>query len=362
MINKFQQGGQVMKFVQSLAQTLQADPKQIIQIAKQYPEVLKSAIQTYQETQDMTKAAQAFQQAAQTLQQQQTQTMKHGAKLQYIKSLKHQCADDEELVYYKKGGSVDCGCQKKEKGGEVVTAKSGSAVEKFKEVRKGKFGVAAFADATGSQGGFRNAQKKKEEKKPKSGTWGATTQYIPGKNISRGSGNDTSEQEKKDKSAKDYYEGKGYHKHEKGGEVKKDCGGSSIVKKFKSARCGAKVKKHQYGAPLNISANDIYGGWNLIKNAGSRLWDLMNRNITNNPNIITGEPNFLPGRGAGNIGKVVGEIKKLPSNARGAIRMYKGKPTNILQKKVDWAKDADMRKSMDLGYNNKLAGRIDYSE
>ena len=270
MINKFQQGGknQVMQFVEGLAQTLQTDPNNIIQIAKKYPEVLKSAIQTYQETQDMTKAAQAFQQAAQTLQQQQTQTMKHGAKLQYIKNLKHQCADDEELVYYKKGGSVDCGCQKKEKGGEVVTAKSGSAVEKFKEVRKGKFGVAAFADATGSQGGFRNAQKKKEEKKPKSGTWGATTQYIPGKNISKGSGNDTSEQEKKDKSAKDYYEGKGYHKHEKGGEVKKDCGGSKFIKKgdkvkkdgagcildpvakFK-AKCGTKMKKHQQGGSLN---------------------------------------------------------------------------------------------------------------
>ena len=42
-----------------------------------------------------------------------TQKAAHGAKLQYIKNLKNQCADDEELVYFKKGGSLDCGCVKK---------------------------------------------------------------------------------------------------------------------------------------------------------------------------------------------------------------------------------------------------------
>lgn len=55
----------------------------------------------------------------------------HGAKLNYFKSLKHQCAEDEEVVYYKKGGSVTCGCKKKEQGGEVPSAKDG-AVAKFK--------------------------------------------------------------------------------------------------------------------------------------------------------------------------------------------------------------------------------------
>ena len=65
--------------------------------------------------------------------QQQTQTQKalHGVKLNYFKSLKHQCAEDEEVVYYKRGGSVTCGCKKKEQGGEVPTAKDG-AVAKFK--------------------------------------------------------------------------------------------------------------------------------------------------------------------------------------------------------------------------------------
>jgi hypothetical protein len=68
--------------------------------------------------------------------QQKTQAAKHGAKLNYIKSLKHQCAEDEEVYYFKKGGSVGCGCRKKEDGGEVTKASKGcSAIKKFKAER-----------------------------------------------------------------------------------------------------------------------------------------------------------------------------------------------------------------------------------
>ena len=123
MIKKYQQGGQtndaIMQFVQGIAQTLQADPQQVIQAA--------------QETQDMQQAAQTFAQAMQ----QQVQAAKHGAKLQYIKSLKNQCADDEEVVYFKKGGHLTCGCKKKENGGQVKKAGLGcSVVEKFKMRKK----------------------------------------------------------------------------------------------------------------------------------------------------------------------------------------------------------------------------------
>lgn len=46
----------------------------------------------------------------------------HGAKLEYIKSISHKCNDDEELVYFKRGGRVDCGCRdKKMKGGGKTT-------------------------------------------------------------------------------------------------------------------------------------------------------------------------------------------------------------------------------------------------
>ena len=88
MIKKYQQGGQtndaIMQFVQGIAQTLQADPQQIIQAAQQNPDALKAAVQVYQETQNMQQAAQTFAQAKE----QQVQAAKHGAKLQYIKSLK----------------------------------------------------------------------------------------------------------------------------------------------------------------------------------------------------------------------------------------------------------------------------------
>jgi hypothetical protein len=79
-----------------------------------------------------------FAQLVQLGQQAQSQKAEKGAKLNYIKSLKGQCPDGEELVYFKKGGMIDCGCQKKEKGGEVEQPKKANAVEEFKKGRKTK--------------------------------------------------------------------------------------------------------------------------------------------------------------------------------------------------------------------------------
>ena len=69
------------------------------------------------------------------LMQQQAQKAKHGAKLQYFRQLKNQCAEDEELYYFKKGGSIGCGCKKKkmEAGGPAPKKKMTSkVVEDFK--------------------------------------------------------------------------------------------------------------------------------------------------------------------------------------------------------------------------------------
>ena len=138
MINKFQQGGKqqdaVMQFVYGLAEVLQADPKQIIQVAQQNPDALKSAVQVYQETQDMQQAAQAFAQAFE----QKTQAARHGAKLNYLKSLKNQCAEDEEVYYYKKGGAVECGCVKKEQQGGKTPQKNTKPIDKFKKDQQKK--------------------------------------------------------------------------------------------------------------------------------------------------------------------------------------------------------------------------------
>ena len=86
---------------------------------EKHPEEYKQAVQNQQKQQ-----------------QAQAQKAAHGAKLNYFKSLKNQCAEDEEVVYYKKGGSVGCGCKKKENGGEVSSTKEGSTITKFKAARK----------------------------------------------------------------------------------------------------------------------------------------------------------------------------------------------------------------------------------
>lgn len=151
MINKFQQGGKkpqktsnqqtaskqqqeaIKQFVIGLAQALEAQPEQVMQIAQQVPEAFQAAVMEYQNSNDMAKAAQAFVTKAN----EKTAKAAHGMKLNYIKRLGHKCAEDEEVVYFRKGGMVDCGCKKKEDGGKV-SAKEPSAIDDFKKARGAK--------------------------------------------------------------------------------------------------------------------------------------------------------------------------------------------------------------------------------
>ena len=75
--------------------------------------------------------------------QSQAQKAAHGAKLQYFRDLKHKCGEGEELVFYKKGGSVECGCKGKvmEKGGEVKKASTGTAIDDFKKKKQQEKGT-----------------------------------------------------------------------------------------------------------------------------------------------------------------------------------------------------------------------------
>lgn len=186
MINKFQQGGKqdaVMQFIQGLAQTLQADPNQIIQIAQQNPKALEAAVQIYQQTQDMNQAAKAFQQGI--------QSARRGAKLNYIKSLKHQCADDEELYYYKTGGSIGCGCKKKEDGGKIKDEnKKESPVARFKAEKAQK---GTKVEGTTKRFMQQEEQRKEAEKKKKEAE-------------------EAKRKERERLSEEDYYKGYGYHK------------------------------------------------------------------------------------------------------------------------------------------------------
>ena len=159
--------------------------------------------------------------AAMENQQKQAKKAAHGAKLNYFKSLKNQCAEDEEIVYYKKGGSVGCGCKKKDNGGPI-TKDNPSWKTKFENRKKN------YPDPT--EGG-----KKKYDPN--------TKKYVPV----------TEEDRKKwKKNLDDARKGKGegtperkcggkVKKNEDGSKINKNCGGSAI----------AKFKMHRQGGSLN---------------------------------------------------------------------------------------------------------------
>jgi hypothetical protein len=84
--------------------------------------------------QDPAALEQALGQFMQEMQAQQTQAAKHGAKLQFIKNLKHQCGQDEHLEYFAKGGVVGCNCVKNKKGGTMEPKKN--ALQQFKDKKK----------------------------------------------------------------------------------------------------------------------------------------------------------------------------------------------------------------------------------
>lgn len=119
-VDKFQQGGksksdevkEFQKYIIAEAQSQNKDPETYIKELGE--DGLKEAYKRFQEHKKK-----------------QAQKAAHGAKLQYFKSLKNKCAEDEQLVYFKRGGIVDCGCTKKAKEGEKIT-KPTNAVEAFK--------------------------------------------------------------------------------------------------------------------------------------------------------------------------------------------------------------------------------------
>lgn len=224
MIKKFQQGGQqdaMVQFVQGLAEVLQVDPQQVVQVAQQNPNALKAAVQVFEKTQDIQQAAQAFVQQTK----QQAQRAAHGAKLQYLKSLKNRCAEDEEVVYYKSGGSLKCGCAKKHQdGGEV----SETAKKAQKTANKVNDAVNKFKNRNNQLYKYKNTSQQERNQSD-------TEEY-----------ND----EFKNKKGKPERFNKGIGKNEKGSKIKKDCGGSAVAK-FKM-KCGSKMKKHQNGGLLNF--------------------------------------------------------------------------------------------------------------
>lgn len=159
--------------------------------------------------------------------QSQAQKAAHGAKLQYFRDLKHKCAEGEELVFYKKGGSVECGCKGKvmEKGGEVKKASTGTAiVDDFKKKKQKQ-------QTTTQQ---TNNKPKESNNKPKERLNPTSTPKLPGgKYPTYWNAAEREAWERKYGS-----EANGTPERKKGGELKK--AGAGCIAEFKSKRRFAK--------------------------------------------------------------------------------------------------------------------------
>lgn len=177
MINKFQQGGAAPQqgggILAQIQQLPQEQQQQIMQAFGQWAQ--QKGIDP-NSLQDPAALEQALGQFMQEMQQQQAQVAKHGAKLNYIKKLKHQCAEDEELKFFARGGNIDCGCVKKDqKGGKAEPKKS--ALQQFKDKKKAPVRTKAEQDSINKKSeedyfngtadhtkpGTRNIQLKKKE-------------------------------------------------------------------------------------------------------------------------------------------------------------------------------------------------------
>ena len=171
---------------------------------------------------------QAYQEFTQIMQQQ-AQKAAHGAKLQYFKRLKNQCNEDEELVYYKKGGMVECGCQKKETGGTFDNKPKKSSSKAVNDFKNRPTNNIKWND------------KLEKELKYLSNKGKLTPQEQQRLKQLRN-------QFKNSSNTKDYEleEGK------KGMKIEKDCGGA--VTKFK-AKCGTKIKKRQPGGKVKVTSS-----------------------------------------------------------------------------------------------------------
>lgn len=137
MINKFQQGGSAQQgsVLQQIQQLPEEQQKQIMQAFAKWAQQKGVDLKQIQNNPQALEAAlgQFVQELQQASQGQQTVAARHGAKLNYLKSLKNQCPEGQEPYYYKKGGMVKCGCTGKklmQDGGEV---KKENAVARFKK-------------------------------------------------------------------------------------------------------------------------------------------------------------------------------------------------------------------------------------
>lgn len=221
------------EFIQFLAQQLGAKTEQ--DLTQKVKKLGKEGVKKYYD---------AFVQ----YKQKQAKKAAHGTKLTYFKHLKNQCPEGEEVVYYKVGGRVGCGCQK---------------------VKKAEDGV-EFSNPVKPNKNSNKSNLKKKYINPddtvhlkKIGIRDLTPTGKTGyKKLLPSEYRKASEEDKQkidDKDAK-----RGRQIFEKGSKIKKNCGGVKLAKKGEKVcpKCGkvhsagmgcavAKFKKHYQGGSLN---------------------------------------------------------------------------------------------------------------
>lgn len=224
MINKYQAGGAAQgSILQEIAKLPQEQQKQIMAAFGKWAQSKGLDIQQLQGNE------QALEQAlTQFLQEMQgAQKARLGAKLNYLRSIKGNCPEGQELVYFRKGGIVCKRCIEKNtnspKGIAAVKAFKDKCGSKMKKKSCKEFGGEIQSDKCGS--------KMKKSKKE----FGGEILF------------DKCGSKMKKKSCKEF-----------GGNIQSDKCGSKMKKKSKkeiggnieSEKCGGKAKKHLFGGNL----------------------------------------------------------------------------------------------------------------
>lgn len=159
----------------------------------------------------------------------------HGAKLNYVKSLKHICPEGYELYYYKVGGSINCGCKGKkfEKGDKVEKAETG-IVAKFKKEKKNTVVNGSTKQPMLNAMKKADDQRKEQQRRDRI----SEEQYYNG---TYGNSDNPPDSKAMSKEFVKKYEQKNkrYIPQAQTMSMKK----GSTVDKFKKARCGSKMKK-----------------------------------------------------------------------------------------------------------------------
>jgi hypothetical protein len=122
MINKYAIGGTapsgdkkaaIQKAIMSISKVTGEQPETIIAALQNGGESFQQVIQAIEQG-DVQSAKQLIKKLAGT------PMARYGAKLNYIRSLKGECPEGQEVKYFKQGGQMKCKCVDKAAGGEKV--------------------------------------------------------------------------------------------------------------------------------------------------------------------------------------------------------------------------------------------------